>query len=68
MIITLNGERVETDRPEISVTELLESRGAMKGGGMAVALNDRILPRSKWNSTRLNEGDALVMISAAFGG
>lgn len=36
--------------------------------GVAVAVNNRMIPRTVWNDTLLNEGDSLVVIKAACGG
>ena len=67
MKITFNGEVMDTPSPEMTVMELLEWRGG-KLQGTAVAVNDKIVPRSKWQDTKIKEDDRIVMISAAFGG
>lgn len=36
--------------------------------GAAIAINDRLIVRSKWNETIIHENDNIVIISAAFGG
>ncbi len=37
-------------------------------GGTAITINDRIVRKSDRESTRLSDGDRVVVISAAFGG
>lgn len=37
-------------------------------GGVAVALNNRVVPRAEWGATRLEDGDAVVVINASCGG
>ncbi|MGF1727467.1 sulfur carrier protein ThiS [Photobacterium nomapromontoriensis] len=34
----------------------------------AVAMNDRIIPRSEWESTRLTAGDRIALFQAIAGG
>lgn len=36
--------------------------------GAAIAINDHLIVRSKWNDTVVHENDNIVIISAAFGG
>lgn len=36
--------------------------------GVAVALNNRMIPRSQWVEQEIKEGDNLVIIKAACGG
>ena len=36
--------------------------------GVALAVNNRVVPRTAWEETALNEGDNVTIIKAAFGG
>lgn len=36
--------------------------------GVAIAVNNKMVPRAQWNDTILNENDSLVIIKAACGG
>lgn len=36
--------------------------------GIAIALNDKVIPKQKWNKTVLNEKDHLTIIKAVQGG
>lgn len=36
--------------------------------GVALAVNNKVLPRAEWESTELSEGDQITIIKAAFGG
>ncbi|MFI3292390.1 MAG: sulfur carrier protein ThiS [Rikenellaceae bacterium] len=36
--------------------------------GVAIALNNKVIPRNKWSLTKLNNGDKVVIVSAVFGG
>lgn len=36
--------------------------------GVAIAVNNKMVPRTQWNDTILNKNDSLVIIKAACGG
>lgn len=36
--------------------------------GVAIAVNNRMIPRKEWETYKLHEGDNLVIIKAACGG
>ena len=36
--------------------------------GVALAVNNKVVPRSAWEETTLNEGDKVTIIKATFGG
>jgi sulfur carrier protein len=56
MIVTVNEKMVEVDG-QTTVAALLESLG-FAGRGIAVAMDDAVLPRSNWTA-RLSELSAL---------
>lgn len=67
MRIKYNGDWILSPEENMTIQELLEWKGC-KTAGSAVAINDRIVPRSNWPVTKLCENDDIVVISAAFGG
>lgn len=67
MKITLNNISEQLPQENCTVQELLNHKGINRNG-TAVSVNDRIVRHSAWESTRLSEGDRVVIISAAFGG
>lgn len=67
MKIFINNQHVELPAGEMTVGELMEWRN-IPSGGTAITLNDRIVSKSDRESTRLSDGDRIVVISAAFGG
>ena len=67
MNVTVNNKIEVLPDMETTLAELLAQKGIGRGG-VAVALNDRIVRHSKWEETILKEGDSIVIISAAFGG
>ena len=67
MKIFINNQLVELPVGEMTVAELIAWRN-IPSGGTAITLNDRIVRRSDRESTKLSDGDRIVVISAAFGG
>ena len=71
MTVTVNGE-VRTLAPAATVADLVRTpQDAGHPGettGTAVALNDEIVPRSRWASTALSEGDRVEVLGAVAGG
>jgi sulfur carrier protein len=64
--VVLNGEPSDLD-PGTTVADLvaLLEKGPR---GLAVAVNEEIVPRSSWPSTRLHERDRVEVLTAAAGG
>ena len=68
MNIKINGEVLELyDKMNLSEFVTLRLNGK-EPRGIAVALNDMIIPKSKWNDTILNENDSVEIVHAVQGG
>ncbi len=68
MKITLNSKTVEFgNSTQPTLHELMASVGVPQTG-IAIALNNRVIRRDDWASTRLAEGDSVTVISAICGG
>ncbi len=68
MTVVVNGDPVEVDR-DATVAGVLARLGHQPGrGGVAVALNGAVVPRSAWERTRLAERDRLEVLGATQGG
>lgn len=65
MFIRVNAERLEVD-DQLTVAALLESLG-YPDRGVAVALDQTVLPRSGW-ATTLSDGAQLDVVTAVQGG
>jgi sulfur carrier protein len=64
--ITVNG--AEQDTPEgASVAGVVASLTG-RSAGVAVALNDEVVPRADWNTTILREADRIEVLTAVQGG
>lgn len=66
MIIKVNNKEMELAH-QASLQQLAETL-QMPEKGVAVAVNNRMIPRTKWSETILQENDQVVVIKAACGG
>lgn len=67
MTIILNNLPQKLPSELMTVAEFVEWK-LIKPQGTAIAINDRIVARVKWEQTRFNHMDRVTVISAAFGG
>lgn len=66
MTITVNGTPAELAP---SVADLLAVRlGDRRPHGIAVAVNEEVVPRDDWPRRRLADGDAVEIVTAVQGG
>ena len=65
MNITVNNKPTTT---EASTLAQLADALALPAVGVAVAINNKMVPRTEWSSKMLCEGDAVVIIKAVCGG
>lgn len=69
MHLLINGEqRAFTNAEQISLEELLHALDITVFRGLAVAVNNYVVPKSQWPSYDLTEGDAVEIIRATQGG
>ncbi|MEV2214457.1 sulfur carrier protein ThiS [Streptomyces sp. NPDC050997] len=66
MNISVNGERREVARGT-ALDTLVRSLTAAPSG-VAAALNETVVPRARWSSTSLTEGDRVEVLTAVQGG
>ncbi len=50
-----------------SLTEMIEEL-SIETKGVAIALNNKVIPRAQWSETSLSDADNVVIVSAVFGG
>ena len=65
MKIQINNKEVETKA--LTLSELAQEM-ALPEKGVAVAVNNKMVPRAQWADTALTEGIAVVIIKAVCGG
>ncbi|HIZ26873.1 sulfur carrier protein ThiS [Barnesiella sp. An55] len=58
----------ETEVPEgTSVKELLDLQ-QIAAEGTAIAIDNKLVPKSEWSNRTLTDGDKITLIRATFGG
>ena len=66
MIITINGKEMEVENA-LTVSMLAQTM-QLPERGVALAVNNKMIPRTEWEQKVLNDNDKLVIIKAACGG
>ncbi len=65
--ITVNGAVQEVRAQNLH--QLMVTMGVdAYAGGVALAVNDRVVPRSRWQSVELTDGDEIEIVRATAGG
>lgn len=67
MLIYLNSESMQV-ADDISLYSFLESRDFVSKKGIAVAINNCLVPKQEWDTKFLHEQDKILIISATKGG
>ena len=65
MKLKVNDQEVESGATTLSLFSLEQNLPAT---GIAVAVNNRMVPRAEWDSYTLNEEDRILIIKAVCGG
>ena len=65
MKLKVNNQEVETG--VITLSQFSQEQN-LPTTGIAVAVNQRMIPRTEWDSYTLNEGDNIIIIKAVCGG
>ncbi len=68
MTIYINNKEY-TIEDNASISQALKQvEGSIPSSGIAIALNNDVIPASQWNSKELSHGDRLTIITAFYGG
>ncbi len=67
MQITINNSQTIVDEATSLATVVLTHSGE-NTKGIAVAINQTVVPKSEWESTILNQNDTIIIIKATQGG
>jgi sulfur carrier protein len=67
MEITLNDKK-HTVSENISLNEIVFNQLGDKQKGIAVAINDSVIPRSNWETYTIKNNDTILIIKATQGG
>jgi len=68
MELKINNQTKEFAPDSLTVQALLDLEIPNKQNGVAVAINNTVVPKSNWNSHELLETDDILIISATQGG
>lgn len=64
--VTINGGQVRVPNGR-SLGGLVDEYAGRRAG-VAAALNDNVVPRTAWDTTRIGEGDRIEVVTAVQGG
>lgn len=67
MDVEINGRHIQVAEGCATLAQLLEQEG-FTGIGQAVAINNRVVPRSDWENHPLQNGMKITVIRAVCGG
>ena len=67
MEVRINNQ-VKVFAPETSLQALLSELGFEEARGIAVAVNEQVMPKSQWHSYYLQANDSITIIRATQGG
>lgn len=67
MNIYFNGESFQINNQN-SLVEILAIKKLSEKKGIAVAVNNKVVPKQKWNDFIMNENDKILVITATQGG
>lgn len=68
MELKINQQTKQFNAESLSVQSLLDLEIPNKQNGIAVAINNTIVPKINWNQHLLHETDEILIISATQGG
>ncbi|MBI3501774.1 MAG: sulfur carrier protein ThiS [Bacteroidetes bacterium] len=66
MNLTINNEQKQFSGKNIS--ELVESLNMISTNGIALAVNEKVVPKTEWEKFQLNDNDKILIIKATQGG
>ena len=58
----------ETEVPEGTTVKGLLDRQQIAAEGTAIAIDNKLVPKSEWSNRTLADGDKITLIRATFGG
>ncbi len=67
MKIYLNGEETVLDK-QPTIETFLKEKNLFDSRGIALAINNTVISKNKWNNTKINDKDNLMIITATAGG
>ncbi len=68
MVLKINQQLINFAFPPKNLAELIQLELKGKTKGIAIALNNQVIPQESWPSTPLSENDSILIIAATPGG
>lgn len=68
MELTINHQKKVFDELPPSLEALIHLENQGKSKGIAVAINNQVIPKEQWPSTKLQHTDAILIVTATQGG
>ena len=68
MELKINNQIKQFEQNVPNVQALLDLEIPLKQNGIAIAINNTVIPKSNWNSHPIQETDEILIISATQGG
>ena len=68
MEITVNGEPRTLDNERLCIADLLVALQISQTRGVAVARNRSVVPKSRWSTEHVHDGDEIEIVRATQGG
>lgn len=68
MELKINNQTKQFSADSLTVQALLDLEIPIKQNGIALAINNTVIPKSDWNSHQIKETDDILIISATQGG
>lgn len=67
MEIFVNNQPIQTEE-QTSLLAIVNSQVGENSKGLAVAINEEVIPKNEWEKTILNQHDQVLIIKATQGG
>lgn len=67
MNVLFNGEQVSLDTPSC-LADVLAAKQLLDKTGIAVAVNQQVVPKAQWSNFSLTNNDNILVITATQGG
>lgn len=68
MELKINHQKKVFDQPPSSLEGLMQLEAPRMSKGVAVAVNNEVIPKEQWSSRLLQENDSVLIITATQGG
>ena len=68
MKLFINNKLTEIPGQAVTLAEVAATQIGTAQPGVAAAVNRKVVRRTDWESTRLNDGDTVIFITAVCGG